>query len=233
MRTTRRILLASLVVLVVAGAAIWYFFVRDTSDPPLTLKSDTTSASTTAPAVPVDLTGTWKVVAGSGDTATVAGYRVKEKFAAGVAKVTANGRTPRVTGTATVAGKKLTAATFDVDVTKLKSDKAQRDNQIKTRGLETDKFPKATFKLTSPLTLPDITPGKLFHVDAAGKLTLHGVTKKVTIPLQAKESGSAFIVQGSLPIVMADYSIDPPSIGGFVSVDGNGTFEFLATLAKS
>jgi len=224
-------LLALLVVVVVAGAALWYFVLRDTSSKKLTLKSDAPSA-TSAVQAPTSLAGTWKVVAGSGDQATVAGYRVLEKFAAGVAKVTATGRTPGVTGTVTVVGKNVTAATFNVDMTKLSSDKAQRDNQIRNRGVETNKFPKSTFTLTAPVALPSITEGKVFKLTVPGNLTLHGVTKKVSLPLNAKESGSTFVVQGSLPIVMKDYAIDPPSIGGFVTVDDNGSLEFLANLTK-
>lgn len=231
MRGIRRILLAVLVIVVVAGAAVWWFVLRDTSAKKLTLKSDAPSATTSAKA-PTSLAGTWKVVAGSGDQATTAGYRVLEKFAAGVAKVTATGRTPGVTGSVTVVGKNVTAATFTVDMTKLSSDKAQRDNQIRNRGVETNKFPKATFTLTTPVALPSVTEGQLFKVTVPGNLTLHGVTKKVSLPLNAKESGSTFVVQGSLPIVMKDYAIDPPSIGGFVTVDDNGSFEFLANLAK-
>jgi polyisoprenoid-binding protein YceI len=231
MRGIRRILLALLVVVVVAGAAFWYFVLRDTSSKKLTLKSDAPSATSAAKA-PTSLAGTWKVVAGSGDQATVAGYRVLEKFAAGVAQVTATGRTPGVTGTVTVVGKNVTAATFNVDMTKLSSDKVQRDNQIRNRGVETNKFPKATFSLTAPVALPSITEGKVFKLTVPGNLTLHGVTKKVSLPLNAKESGSTFVIQGSLPIVMKDYAIDPPSIGGFVTVDDNGSLEFLANLAK-
>ena len=40
-------------------------------------------------------------------------------------------------------------------------------------------------------------------------------------------------VNGTLPIVLADYSIEPPSIGRFVSVDNNGSLEFLVNLAKA
>lgn len=231
MRGTRRILLVVVVVLIVAGAGAWWFFIRDTSPKKLALKSDTTSASN-KPGAPTSLAGTWKVVAGSGEEVTVAGYRVQEKFAAGVAKTTAAGRTSDVTGSVTVVGTKVTAAQVNVNMTTLKSDKAQRDNQIRNRGLETNKFPTASFQLSAPVQLPSITEGKVFNLTATGSLTLHGVTKQITVPLQAKESGSQFAVQGSFPIVMADYSIEPPSIGSFVEVDGNGSFEFLITLSQ-
>jgi hypothetical protein len=40
-------------------------------------------------------------------------------------------------------------------------------------------------------------------------------------------------VSGGAPIVLADYHIDPPNIGGLVSVDATGTFEFQLTFAKA
>ena len=227
----RRILLAVLIVVVVGGAALWWFVLRDTSEAKLTLPSVTSSGSAVTEA-PATLAGTWKVVPGSGKEATVAGYRVLEKFAAGVAKTTATGRTSGVTGTVTVAGSKVTAAKFTVDMTTLTSDKSQRNNQIRNRGIETNKFPTSTFTLTAPLQLPSVTEGKAFKLTGVGDLTLHGVTKKVSLPLAAEKSGSSFFVQGSLPIAMADYSIDPPNIGGFVSVDKNGSLEFVVNLAK-
>ena len=71
------------------------------------------------------------------------GYRVQELFGGATIKVTAVGRTPAVEGTMTVCGSQVTAADITADVTQLKSDKAHRDGQIKTRGLETNTFPTA------------------------------------------------------------------------------------------
>ena len=101
----------------------------------LTLKSDT-KAVASQPNPPGSLAGSWKAVAGTGDEATVAGYRVQEKFAAGVAKATAAGRTNDVTGSATVTGTTVTAADFDVNMTTLHSDKSQRDERDPQSGAQ-------------------------------------------------------------------------------------------------
>jgi polyisoprenoid-binding protein YceI len=51
------------------------------------------------------------------------------------------------------------------------------------------------------------------EVEATGELTLHGVTRSVTIPLAARRDGSTLAVDGSLTVTFADYGIDDPSGG--------------------
>ena len=60
---------------------------------------------------------------------------------------------------------------------------------------------------------------------ATGDLTLHGVTKSVQVPLQARLSGSTIEVVGSVGIVFADYGITPPTSFIALSVDDHGTME--------
>ncbi len=52
--------------------------------------------------------------------------------------------------------------------------------------------------------------GAKTSVDATGTLTLHGVTKDVTIPLQAERTGDTIAVTGQLDIPFADYDIQKP-----------------------
>lgn len=209
------------------------------SDDPTTTEApgDTSSgsSSTSAPGGTVSgdsLDGKWTVVAGTGDEATIAGYRVEEVFAAGARRSEAAGRTADVTGSVTVEGGKVTAAAFEVNTTTLKSNEGRRDNRIRTDGLETDKFTTATFTLTDPIALPDLPDGKVVTVSATGDLTLHGETQSVKVDLQVKASGDRFVVAGNAPVVMADYGIHPPSIGGFVEVDDHGSFEFIINLSR-
>ena len=238
----RLAIIAVVALLVVGGGAFWYL-TRDDAPEELRLQDDpvgtTTDGSgdgtttTAGGSGSADLDGTWTVVAGSGQEATVAGYRVEEVFAAGARRSTAAGRTADVTGSVTVAGDKVTEAKFEVDTTTLKSDESRRDNRIKGDGLQTDQFPTATFELTEPLALPELPEGKVVETKATGDLTLHGVTKSVTIDLQVKAHSGGFVVSGEAPVVMADYDINPPSVGGFVEVDDHGSFEFIVNLQKS
>lgn len=218
------------VVLVAVAVGAFLFFTRDTSDPELQLSD---SAEGTGEAVDVaTLDGTWTVVAGSDDDPTVAGYRVKEVFAAGAREVTANGRTGDVTGELTVADGSVTEGTFTVDMTTLASDEGRRDSAIRSRGLQTDQFPEGTFTLTEPIELPELADGDAVELGATGELTLRDVTQPVTIDLTVRASGDTFTVQGSAPVEMADYGIEPPSVGGFVEVEDNGSFEFVVNFEQ-
>jgi polyisoprenoid-binding protein YceI len=206
-----------------------------TSDPPSDGSTSTTSspAATTGAAVSADnLAGTWTIGEGS-----IAGYRVREKLAQLPAKSDAVGRTSDVTGTVTIEGSgdsfTASAADLTVDVTTLASDSDRRDSQITHRGLETSTYPTATFKLTQPVAIPaEALSGSAVTVQATGDMTIHGVTKSVTIPLQAQINGSKLEVVGSLTFPMSDFGMDPPSIGGIVDVEPNATLEFQVFLTK-
>ncbi len=53
-------------------------------------------------------------------------------------------------------GSTIEASDVTVDVTTLKSDMDRRDNAIRNRGLQTDTFKEATFKLTEPIKLASV-----------------------------------------------------------------------------
>jgi polyisoprenoid-binding protein YceI len=227
-RKIRWILVPLLFLSVAGGAGAYWFLLRDTSAAKLALHADASvpAASNT------DLSGEWTVVAGVGGEATTAGYRVQEKVAGGLVKTTATGRTGDVTGSVTVVGQRVTAAHFTVNMTTLKSDKSLRDSVLKSSGIQTDKYPSATFTLTDPVTLPSIGTGEIYSVEARGTLELHGVSNHVTVTIHYKPTKAGFVVLADMPIKMADYAIKAPSMAGIVSVDDHGSFELLASLAK-
>jgi polyisoprenoid-binding protein YceI len=144
----------------------------------------------------------------------------------GVGGHTAVGRTPKVTGSLTLAGTVVSNVQITADMTALASDNDSRDGQLKRQALETDNFPTATFKTTASIDIgPLPADGASVSVNATGDLTLHGVTKSVTIPLQATRQGGIIAVTGSLPIVFSDYSIQKPNSFSVLSVDDHGTME--------
>jgi polyisoprenoid-binding protein YceI len=170
-----------------------------------------------------------------GNVDNVVGYRVTEKLAFNIAESDATGRTSDVSGTLTINGTTANDVKVTANVQTLKSDQDRRDNAIKDRGLETNKFPEATFELTEPIdfgTAPQA--GETVTATAAGDLTLHGVTKSVSIPVEAVwDGGSNIQIKGNLPITFSDYDIEAPSIGGFVEVQDRGEMEFLLFFRKS
>ena len=127
----------------------------------------------------------------------------------------------------------VTKAEFTVDVAQLKSDEDRRDNKIRTIGLETDTFPQATYALTSPVSIPaDAADGKAVTVQSEGDLTLHGATKKVSIPLQVQRDGAQIKIVGNYEFGWADFGMTAPSVGSFVTVTGNPKLEFSLLMSK-
>jgi polyisoprenoid-binding protein YceI len=68
---------------------------------------------------------------------------------------------------------------------------------------------------------------------ATGDLTIHGVTKSVTIPIEARLSGDVVTVTGSTEIVFADYGMSSPRSFIVLSIADRGTMEFQLQLTKS
>jgi len=102
-----------------------------------------------------------------------------------------------------------------------------RDNRLQTMGLESSRYPNATFVLSSPVPLPaSAASGAEIHVSLTGALTIHGTTKTETIPVQARISGSQIEVVGSITFPWGDFNMQTPNVAGFVTVDGTATMEF-------
>jgi polyisoprenoid-binding protein YceI len=224
-------------VIVGVGFGLWYLFLRpagpaavaDASLPPV---PSAAAGATARPLGSGGIDGRWNVDTSIGtftgvkDTSgNFVGYRVQEQLV-GIGASIAVGRTPKVTGSLTITGTKVTAVELTADLTALQSDENGRDHTLADFGLETSRFPTATFTLTSPIDLGSVpADGKEIAVTATGQLTLHGVTKDAQVALKAKLSGSTVVVVGTSPIVFADYSISKPNSFKVLSIEDHGTME--------
>ncbi len=198
--------------------------------------SESPSPSETPGTESTDLDGTWTMSGGGGfdfssSTGTFAGFRVKEELA-GVGSTEAIGRTGDVSGSMTISAGQVTEATFTVDLTTIRSNDARRATQIQ-RALETSKFPSATFTLTKPIALPaNASTGRTVKVVAVGDLTIHGVTRSVKFPLEAKRSDTAVAVAGSLDVAFDDFGVKVPDSRIVLSVEDHGPIELQLLLER-
>lgn len=217
------------VVVVVGGGYLVIRLVEGGSKKALTLPTVTTPSTrvgATGSTTPVVVDGTWNVTTGS-----TAGYRVQETLF-GVSN-TAIGRTSAVTGTISISGTTVTSGSFSVALTKVTSDRSERDGQFQGRIMDTADFPTATFKLTSAIPLTTLPAnGIKVSEQATGNLDMHGVTKSVTFPVTAQRNGTAIQVVGSIPITFANWNISNPS-GGPATTGTTGTLEFLLNFSHA
>ena len=224
----RKKLIVAGILLVVAIAAIWggrviYAWVENgRAAGQLSLSTPTSGAGPVGTLDAAELSGTWKISAGS-----QAGYRVKEVLNG--QDVTVVGRTTEVSGEAGIDGTSLTSATAVGEMGKVATDNGSRDRQFQGI-LKTTEFPTSTFTLTSPVDIAAIAGGSA-SAEASGELTIAGVTRAVTVSLKAQTTDGGVEVQGSIPVTFADFGIAAPDLG-FVKVENTGTIEMLLQLKK-
>lgn len=202
------------------------------ADPVASAEPGTATAS--AASFDGDVVGSWTVTDGS-----QAGYRVRERLASLSAESDAVGRTSNVSGSITVEGggqaTTLTGGTLTVDTTTIASDESRRDNRLRAEGLQTDSFPTATFAITQPVEIPAAAlSGSAADLTLVGDLTLHGVTKAVSIPAQARLVDGTIQVAGSISFALSDFDIVAPNVGGFIlSIADEGALEFQVNFTNS
>ena len=226
-RRRRGLIIGGLVVLVLllagAGAVAWYAF-GDDAPPPPTL-GDAPVADAQHAGSP---DGTWKLGAKPG----YVGYRVQELFAGETLHKDAVGRTSAVTGTIVFANSQLQSVNVTADVQALKSDRAPRDSFLHSNALETDRYPTGTFQAINPALPAPPASGKAFAVGLTGDLTLHGVTRRITLQLRARRVGDRIDVVGTAPVLFRDYNIQTPDTA-IVKTEDHGDLEIDLTFRRA
>jgi|ERR1022692_594340 polyisoprenoid-binding protein YceI len=224
----------ALVVAVVGGTFLYIHVIEGPAPAPLSLPGKSSSATPSASSAPSGTTattpgslpGTWTVRSGS-----QVGYRVKEVLF-GQNNI-AVGRTSSISGSMTIKGSVVTAATFTVQMATIRSDQSQRDAQFNGRIMDTSTYPTGVLKLTRPITIAPLpAAGVIKAYTATADLTLHGRTRTVTFTLKAERVGTVIETNGSIPVLFADWGIGNPSFGGAVTTQNHGLLEFLIKLAK-
>jgi len=218
------IALVVVVAAVIGGTALYAKIENDKAPEELGLSTPTASPSTGTgeTADPADLAGDWTVADGS-----QAGYRVDEVLNG--QDVTVVGRTEDVDGTLTIDGTELSAADITVSMTTVATDNSNRDSQF-LDILKTAENPTSTFTLTEPVDISAVSSG-VASVQAVGDLTIAGVTKSVTVALEAQTTADGVEVSGTIPVTFSDFGVDAPDLG-FVKVEDSGTVEMLLQLTR-
>jgi hypothetical protein len=116
-------------------------------------------------------------------------------------------------------------------MTQLRTDVESRDERMREDGLQTQAYPTATFRLTRPVPLGEVTGGRVVDLRLPGDLTLHGVTRPVDFPLQARWDGTSIQVAGSMELRRPDFGLEVPSLVGF-RIEERGVVELELTLTR-
>ena len=218
----RGIAAAAAVAVLVAGGG-WLFLASRDAPPSARLRPGAGAGGSGRP------DGRW-VVAQGGDG--FVGYRVRERLGSISAPNDVVGRSPAVSGTVTIAGGAVTGAEVTVDMTGLRTDVEPRDGRMRDEGLETTRFPTASFRLGRPVPLGDVSGARVVELRLPGDLTLHGVTRPLEFPVTARWDGATIQVAGGTRIRRADFDLEVPSLAGY-RIEDTAVVELELTLVRA
>jgi polyisoprenoid-binding protein YceI len=218
----RRALAAAAALAVLLAGGGWLFLASRDAPPEARLRPGDGRGGSGRP------DGEWVVAPDAGG---FVGYRVRERLGSVSAPNDVVGRSPGVSGTVTIADGALTAAEVTVDMTRLRTDVEPRDGRMREEGLETDRFRTAGFRLRRPVPLGDVSGARVVELRLPGTLTLHGVTRPIDFPLQARWDGDSIQVAGSTRIRRADFDLEVPTLAGY-RIEDTAVVELELTLVR-
>lgn len=134
------------------------------------------------------------------------------------------GTTTGVTGTIVADPSNVAAASVEVNVELKMIDTglALRDSHIRDEFVQTGRYPLATFKSAAIASPAPLLPNQPADVSVAGDFMVHGVTKRITVPVRVvlipesdvtkKTRGPGDLVHATatFTILLSDYGIKVP-----------------------
>ena len=156
-----------------------------------------------------DVNGQWRVGDGTAPNLTSVGFSFNEVLPA--ERRLTSGSTTAVDGEIEVTDQEVTEGSIKVLMEELTTDKKVRDQNMKSKLFETDKFPEAFFKLTAPVDLSGVpedgTKGK---VTMEGELTIKDATQEIKQDFDVLRDGEHLDIGGTIPINRLDYNVKTP-----------------------
>jgi polyisoprenoid-binding protein YceI len=99
---------------------------------------------------------------------------------------------------------------FSIPVKDFKFDKSLMQEHFNEKYLETEKFPKSTFE--GFITGYDGKKSGVQEAKAAGKLTIHGVTREVQASGTVEISNNKISIESKFMVKLEDYAVPRPQL---------------------
>jgi len=96
--------------------------------------------------------------------------------------------------------------------------------------LDVARFPRVTFR--SLRVEGTATSGDTYDLRVSGELSLHGVTRSVTLPVRIVVSKGGLRASGTLVLRQTDYSLTPVSVAGVVKVKDEVSIDFTIAATR-
>ncbi|HCJ84956.1 MAG TPA: hypothetical protein DHV80_00250, partial [Acidimicrobiaceae bacterium] len=118
----------------------------------------------------------------------------------------------------------LASVSISADLSTIVTNDSRRDNAARN-ALNVRENPIASFILDAPVDL-ETTDGEQISVQAAGQLTVNGISTDTVFELEAQIVERTIVVVGQTEVVFSDYDVAVPSASIVVSVEDRGVVEF-------
>jgi polyisoprenoid-binding protein YceI len=99
---------------------------------------------------------------------------------------------------------------FSLPINEFTFEKSLMQEHFNEKYMESEKFPKSVFQ--GKITGFSSAATGVQNVMAAGKLTIHGVTKDVEVPGTIEKQGDKLIIKSKFIVKLEDYSVKIPQI---------------------
>jgi len=136
----------------------------------------------------------------------------------------ADGRFARFSGDVVVDPAALTSAriSLTIDAASLETGIAMRDNHLRSSDFfEVERFPTVTFQ-----SVRVEAAGR--RATVVGRLTLHGVTREITVPIDVQITTTALVASGEFIVNRGEYAINYNSFVNPIGNEVRVTFTFRA-----
>ena len=173
------------------------------------------------------LAGTWVVGLGS-----EAGFRMAETVLF-ITKDNVAGHTCAVSGSLLLTGDEMAWARFQVNLRTVKVGGKVQAQFAKSMG--TARHPSARFVPTQQLPLSSaFSSGATVSLPLVGRLSMNGVSRRVTFATSERRNGRALQVAGSIPVSLGTWGVKRPAgLGPLGSLANHGVAEFVLQLHRS
>jgi len=102
---------------------------------------------------------------------------------------------------------------FSILIKSFEFEKALMQEHFNENYMESDKFPKATFKgAIKNFDKASLTKNGTYNIEVEGDMTIHGVTKKMTAKGTMEVKDGQIQAKADFPITLKDYNIAVPKI---------------------
>ena len=194
------------------------------------VRTEGLSAENAQPAS-TDINGQWRVTQTRDENTTSVGFTFFEILPSDRRET--SGSTQDVEGYVTIEAGTLQAGEITVDMNEVSTDNERRDINVRTKILNTNEFPTATFRVTEPVDVSEIpgdgTPAKL---TLDGELEIRGETRPLSHEFDVLRDGGLLVVSGDVLINRNEYGVESPDFVA-AKIDDVGELNIRIALEKN